>query len=110
MSGIITGPHFRRYFNHPKAIELGTMVAILEVGAFCGCATLTFITIIEQVPSYFHCRWPSWGLDRPQGHPFCWRCHIYNWWLYSDLHNGILDNDIRPPGQRVRCWSPFVRI
>jgi len=34
MSGIITGPHFRRYFNYPNAIELGTMVAVLEVGAF----------------------------------------------------------------------------
>lgn len=34
MSGIITGPHFRRYFSYPKAIELGTMVAVLEVGAF----------------------------------------------------------------------------
>lgn len=34
MSGIITGPHFRRYFNQPDAIQLGTMVAVLEVGAF----------------------------------------------------------------------------
>ncbi|PFH54773.1 hypothetical protein AMATHDRAFT_72540 [Amanita thiersii Skay4041] len=33
MSGIITGPYFRRYFNFPGAIELGTMVAILEIGA-----------------------------------------------------------------------------
>lgn len=34
MSGIITGPHFRKYFNQPDAIQLGTMVAVLEVGAF----------------------------------------------------------------------------
>ncbi|KAK7059064.1 hypothetical protein VNI00_001688 [Paramarasmius palmivorus] len=34
MSGIITGPHFRSYFNKPTALELGTMVAVLEVGAF----------------------------------------------------------------------------
>jgi hypothetical protein len=39
MSGIITGPHFRKYFNYPKAIDLGTMVAILEVGAFCACVS-----------------------------------------------------------------------
>ncbi|EEB98425.1 hypothetical protein MPER_02068, partial [Moniliophthora perniciosa FA553] len=25
MSGIITGPHFRNYFNKPTALELGTM-------------------------------------------------------------------------------------
>ncbi|MCJ1307280.1 hypothetical protein MMC25_000926 [Agyrium rufum] len=34
MSGIITGPYFKDYFHHPSRAELGTMVAILEVGAF----------------------------------------------------------------------------
>ena len=34
MSGIITGPYFKDYFNQPGAAEIGTMVAILEVGAF----------------------------------------------------------------------------
>ena len=34
MSGIITGPYFRDYFNQPGPGEIGTMVAILEVGAF----------------------------------------------------------------------------
>ena len=34
MSGIITGSYFRKYFNEPTALELGSMVAILEVGAF----------------------------------------------------------------------------
>ncbi|KAK6086876.1 hypothetical protein SCUP234_02396 [Seiridium cupressi] len=33
MSGIITGPWFRDYFNHPSHAEIGTMVAILEIGA-----------------------------------------------------------------------------
>jgi sugar porter (SP) family MFS transporter len=33
MSGIITGPYFRDYFNQPSRAEIGTMVAILEVGA-----------------------------------------------------------------------------
>jgi MFS family permease len=35
MSGIITGPYFKAYFNQPEDWEIGTMVAILEVGAFC---------------------------------------------------------------------------
>ncbi|VDB99738.1 unnamed protein product [Peniophora sp. CBMAI 1063] len=34
MSGIITGPHFRSYFGEPGPVETGTMVAVLEVGAF----------------------------------------------------------------------------
>ena len=34
MSGIITGPYFRDYFNQPSRAQIGTMVAILEVGAF----------------------------------------------------------------------------
>ncbi|KAK1233018.1 hypothetical protein PQX77_003820 [Marasmius sp. AFHP31] len=34
MSGIITGPHFRTYFKNPDAFQIGTMVAVLEVGAF----------------------------------------------------------------------------
>ncbi|KAK3114591.1 Ribulose bisphosphate carboxylase large chain [Teratosphaeriaceae sp. CCFEE 6253] len=33
MSGIITGPFFKDYFNQPTRAEIGTMVAILEVGA-----------------------------------------------------------------------------
>ena len=34
MSGVITGPYFRKYFNEPDAIQVGTMVAVLEIGAF----------------------------------------------------------------------------
>jgi sugar porter (SP) family MFS transporter len=34
MSGIITGGHFKDYFNQPSRAEIGTMVAILEIGAF----------------------------------------------------------------------------
>ncbi|KAF9015490.1 general substrate transporter [Cyathus striatus] len=34
MSGIITGPYFRKYFGYPTALEVGTMVAVLEIGAF----------------------------------------------------------------------------
>lgn len=34
MSGIITGPYFKDYFHDPSRAEIGTMVAILEIGAF----------------------------------------------------------------------------
>lgn len=33
MSGIITGPYFKAYFKNPTAYEVGTMVAVLEIGA-----------------------------------------------------------------------------
>jgi hypothetical protein len=34
MSGIITGDYFLDYFGRPSALKIGTMVAVLEVGAF----------------------------------------------------------------------------
>lgn len=40
MSGIITGPHFRDYFNQPGPAEIGTMVAILEIGALIASLTV----------------------------------------------------------------------
>lgn len=33
MSGIITGPYFKKYFDDPGAGELGLMVSVLEIGA-----------------------------------------------------------------------------
>jgi MFS family permease len=33
MSGIITGPYFIKFFNNPSPLALGSMVAILEIGA-----------------------------------------------------------------------------
>ncbi|KAK4240249.1 hypothetical protein C8A03DRAFT_31635 [Achaetomium macrosporum] len=34
MSGILIGDYFREYFNHPSPVQIATMVAILEIGAF----------------------------------------------------------------------------
>ncbi|WVO17337.1 hypothetical protein L204_105029 [Cryptococcus depauperatus] len=34
MSGVITGPYFKAYFNQPTSTQLGNMVAALEIGAF----------------------------------------------------------------------------
>ncbi|KAH7885882.1 general substrate transporter [Phlebopus sp. FC_14] len=39
MSGIITGPYFRQFFNSPGPIEVGTMVAVLELGALGACSS-----------------------------------------------------------------------
>ena len=34
MSGIITGPYFVSFFDSPNAVEVGSIVAVLEIGAF----------------------------------------------------------------------------
>ncbi|OQD97913.1 hypothetical protein PENVUL_c076G10054 [Penicillium vulpinum] len=34
MSGIITGSYFKDYFNQPSRATIGTVVAVLEIGAF----------------------------------------------------------------------------
>lgn len=31
---LITNPYFQEYFNNPTPGEIGTIVAILEIGAF----------------------------------------------------------------------------
>lgn len=33
MSSLLTNKYFQDYFNHPKPAEIGTMIAILEIGA-----------------------------------------------------------------------------
>jgi hypothetical protein len=40
MSGVITGPYFRSYFGFPTALEIGSMVAVLEIGAFSAKITV----------------------------------------------------------------------
>ena len=47
MSGIITGPYFKEYFNEPRAGELGLMVSVLEVGAL---STLSKISLARCNP------------------------------------------------------------
>lgn len=61
MSGIITNPHFRNYFHSPDALAIGTMVAVLELGAL---GILSFksdfiATANVLTPSDVSCRWPD---------------------------------------------------
>ena len=54
MSGIITNPHFRKYVEAPGAVEVGTMVAVLELGALGIYMSQDFVTrtdiCIQQQP------------------------------------------------------------
>jgi hypothetical protein len=49
MSGIITGPYFKNYFNQPTDIQVGVMVAVLEVGAFSEPVLLTIRSTLISV-------------------------------------------------------------
>ena len=63
MSGIITGPHFRKFFNSPKSFEVGTMVAVLEIGAFSTLSVikLPFLDVIwTRITSNITCRGTDW--------------------------------------------------
>ena len=55
MSGIITGPYFISFFESPSAIEVGSIVAVLEIGAFsmflCLHMITTFTRLFFQVTS-----------------------------------------------------------
>ncbi|SRR5258708_29856442 len=93
MSGIITGPYFLAYFKQPSRSKIGTMVAILEVGAF-------------GASSYHHARrHTTWEVDMytlylshvPDGGPtrrhsrqetyfVLWCHHIRVWWCDSGVH------------------------
>jgi hypothetical protein len=49
MSGIITGPYFKQFFDTPGPIEVGTMVAVLELGAL-GIFLLISFTLYNDIP------------------------------------------------------------
>lgn len=62
MSGIITGPHFRKFFNSPKSFEVGTMVAVLEIGAFGTLSAIKFLPgcYLIRITSNITRRWTDW--------------------------------------------------
>ena len=87
MSGIITNPHFRNYFHSPDALALGTMVAVLELGALGQSLSQNVPRYsLNKIYSNVSCRWPSGRLSGPQGHTFHWRIRLHHWRCYSDIH------------------------
>ena len=46
MSGIITGPHFVSFFESPNAVQVGSIVAVLEIGAFGTSLCLYTVTTL----------------------------------------------------------------
>ena len=63
MSGVITGPYFRKYFHNPTRYEIGTMVAILEIGAFSPCHLVAIEASRRLISSRYSDligSWPYW--------------------------------------------------
>lgn len=107
MSGIITGPYFRQFFNSPGPLEVGTMVAVLELGALG--TSISSILFPPLTPgSHVHRCWPCGRHHRTKGNTLrrctrlhCWRCR-------SDVHYRLLRHDYRPCHQWLRCWPLIV--
>lgn len=49
MSGIITGPYFKQFFNSPGPLEVGTMVAVLELGALGTSVSSIFFPLLSPL-------------------------------------------------------------
>jgi hypothetical protein len=103
MSGIITGPYFKQFFNSPGPIEVGTMVAVLELGAL-GVSPFSFaLRGLLTSYSYVNCSWSRGRSHRTQGDTLHRSPYLHHWWYYSDIHHRILRHDRWPSGKRL--WS-----
>lgn len=111
MSGIITNPHFRQYFEAPGAIEIGTMVAVLELGALgIHQSRLIFILWLIFLCSNNHCRWPSGRHHWPKGYPVHW-CHsFYHRRCHSNIHQWFFCHGCRTNCQRFWRWAFIASI
>lgn len=92
----VRGVYFKDYFDQPSRAQIGTMVAILEVGAFC--TDLDFKTDDSFVtrcgsnrrynrPTQDHlvwsidicCRWVTTNMCMEHGYHDNWAYHIWRW-------------------------------
>jgi hypothetical protein len=116
MSGIITGPYFKKYFHDPSPIDVGTMVAVLEVGAFSESFLpfhlglyILLLTLYNSISNLTRC-WPCWRPHRTPRHTTNWSCRIYDRRRCADVHCRVQIDDSRTDSQRIRCWFTFVSL
>ena len=111
MSGLITSPYFRKYFDYPGPIEIGTMVAVLEVGAFgtLNSASKTPARLTNWNDySDFYCCWSGRRHDWKEGHIICWCRYIHCWWCSPNFDYWILDYDSWSSVEWLWCWFAIV--
>ena len=113
MSGIITGPYFRQYFKYPGAVEIGTIVAVLEIGALSWHCPLLHLSelrlMISPSPSHVPCIWPSGRLDWPTRDALRRSDHLLRWRARPNLHDWLLDYGDRPHTERFRRRFAIAR-
>ena len=112
MSGVITGPYFLKFFNDPTALEVGTMVAVLEIGAFGKAffvrAVLSYSTALYCAGSDLISRWTDWGHPRSEGHTLCGSNCLRGRRRHTDTHAWLLDHGSRPNYRGFWGWSTIV--
>lgn len=108
MSGLITGPDFKQFFNEPDAFQLGTMVAVLEVGAF-GEVRCTMSSAHPNIRfSNFHSCWSRRRLNWSAIDPVLGCSAIHDRRCRANVHYRIFDDAIGSNNQRIRCWASVV--
>lgn len=95
MSGIITGPYFRQFFDSPGPLEVGTMVAVLELGALGTFITLILFPLFTPESNVHRC-WPRGRHHRTKGYTLRRRPHLHHWRCCPDVHDRLLRHDYRP--------------
>ena len=111
MSGIITGPHFIKFFNTPGPIKIGTMVAVLEIGAFGRFKVQNAedaLFIKHSSPSNIPCCRKSGRRDRAERDSSHRGCSIHGRRRFSDLHDRLWGDVNRAYSQRLWSGTPFV--
>lgn len=111
MSGLITGPNFQSFFQKPDAVELGTMVAVLEIGAFSKQSLFLDLCLCQYfltgagVCSNFYCGWSSRRYDRETIDSVLRCSHFHDRWRSSDFHARI-----RRDGRWENCQWIWRRL
>ena len=113
MSGLITGPEFQAFFQKPDSVELGTMVAVLEIGAFS--APLPPIDNPGRANglrtfSYFACCWSCRRHDWTAYDAVLWRPRIHYWWRNTDIYDRLWYHGLRESRQRLWSGLAFVSL
>ncbi len=108
MSGIITGPYFKAYFNDPGPGKLGAMVSILEIGAFGVLNYFTKFTWANtgcsHVPGVWASRRSHWSKD-----DFVLGCsRVYNRRGHTNIREWVFDDGNRTNSERFWRRLAFV--
>jgi hypothetical protein len=105
MSGVITGPYFLKFFNDPTALEVGTMVAVLEIGAFGNVLPTppdrSLTSSACTITSYLGSCWMDRGLPRTKGHAIRGSCDFCSRRCSTNTYTRFLDHGSWKGGGRV---------